>query len=384
MAGSERLFEVDKLDISVSDEGFIVGIDHVGSLIGADSPIRTDVTGQITSLTITHTRAVDDDLFLRTEASTMTMAARYEDSPVALNNRSIVVQYDGQGELFRGRVVSSNRDVVVDPSGPDHRRWTVSLAATTGDDRAVGYIIRQPTAPSGSIEDVILDRVPFISTVEVHEDLDLDDIVIAAGHDDSMEVKELFTRIERVASIIVRQKPGSPGTIQLLPYDFGPTWELEDNTGSKPSFTRMSLRNEMRAATSVKVSPMHRPDEVPEEDPDLTVLRTLPGAVRNDKEFQVDVPWDSTKLQAAAADMPIKRALAEYITSVSMPFDPRLDTSDQPTRLVVWLDGTRREAAVVGVTHTILPGNPRSGVPSTWRVDLTCAPIHLLTRESDT
>ena len=367
-------FDLNLLDISVVGEGFIVGVSTAGSVVGEESAYRLDVTDQLTALDINLPRRVDDDLFIFAETRTLTMSAIFEDAPQVLKGKVVLVQYNGQDVLFRGRVLSSTRSVAVDLKRPGNRKWSVSLTATAGEERSVRYRITAPSATEAGPEAAILERLPYVATVYVHPDLDLTDVLVAAGHEASMTGTELLTRISRICSCYVQVDQDQASRLMLLPYDYGSTWTLRDDDW--PSYRSVQFTEALDAATSVTVTPMFKPASAPEEE-NLSVTRTLPGALRNDVSVTVDVPWDLTLLEDAAARMPIKRTQPEYVKSVDLPFDGRLDMSDQPTRLTLWLDGRRWDAAVVGVKHSI------QARPAKWDVSLDCAPVHLLTRVSD-
>lgn len=368
-------FQVDHLDISVVDEGFIAGVSTAGSVVGAESPYRLDVTDQLTSLDITLPRRVEDDLFLFAETRTLTMQAIFEDAPAVLKGRVIIVQYDGEDVLFRGRVLNSSRSVAVDLKTPGNRKWSVSLTAASGEERSVRYRITAPSATEAGPEAAILERLPYVAEVYVHPDVDVADVLIAAGHEAEMTGTELLTRISRICSCYIQTDPEQASRLMLLPYDYGTTWTLRDD--DYPSYKSVQFTEALDAATSVTVSPIFKPAGAPEEE-QLSVTRTLPGAVRNDVTVELDVPWDLELLEAAAALMPIRRTQPEYVKSVELGFDSALDMSDQPTGVVVWLDGRKWDAAVVGVRHSI------QARPARWDVTLDCAPVHLLTRVSDT
>ncbi len=381
MAGLTRggLFEVDQLDIAVVDRGFILGVSTLGTTIGAESTHRLDVADQLTSLEISHPRKVDSDLFITTDTATLTMRALFEDAPDLLRDKTIIVSYAGMHELFRGSVIAASRSVDLDTTTPGYRKWSVSLTATTAQERSVRYRIEAPDAPEDDVASALLTRLPYISAVDVADDVAA--VVaaarIAAGHEDAMTGAELITRCERITSTLITPDPALPSRLRITSYDDGPTWTLRDDHG--PSFRGLSFSESKAAATSVTVAPMFKPSPA-EGDPeldDLTYTRTLPGAIRNDQSVSLDVPFDADQLEAAAQRMPIKRGQPEYVTGVALPFDPRLDYSAPPTRLELWLDGRRRDAAIIGVKHSITAHPPR------WSVALDCAPIFLLTRESD-
>jgi len=362
--------DISRLEISVSPAGFRLGVSRLGEKLGSVSELRIDVRSQLLDITIGSARELEDDILPGPGARTVTVRARFSDSPRIFRGMVLRVAYRGL-ELCAARLDQVNRSATADPDQPGGVLWEVTMS-TADNAAAAGTLLNlAPFNVSGMLEG-LSERLPDVTDISVSPEIlhRARTVQLPVGYAWGGErvPKDQFLRdVARVLGCSVEIPAEDSRTLYLRALTDGPAWELFDQ--SSPSYISAQWADDRSHPTGIRGTALGtQTDEI---NPDLySAERRASGVVRRDKDLQLATIPDSRAVETVLSWLPVLGEGREELESVYLPMTEELieqaGTLADPALVTIWLKRERWQALCIGVEHRI--------TPDSWAVTLSCGP----------